>query len=462
MGTIFKTIALVSVLFFITGCVQKTKISMKTPGEINVKGIHKIAIMDFSSVQTNADKGIYAANSSLLKMAKEKVIDTFYNEPYYTFANLEIEDNIKSKDSAIKDRFDGLLYGKLWWDISKEYKNIIPSKKTLETYTIKTYVCGKTKKGEPVYCDAHLTTSKKDVAFNKPYRAQNATLMMSLSFYKVQKDGKVEKVTETFEVAKATYTIENGTFSNIDMIIHEAKNLDKLTVLKNQDKGFLSNIFAKKSTVVNSDVKTIEKMETIPSDYFMQVKLIDKITSKLQKAIAPTTEDIEINIEKGDTKVEKMFDYSAFNSICSYIVESTLAQNNGEFYQDFYDIDFINGAKKLIAFNHQKAFNLSNQGKKEEEKKPYEPLTKEEIEDNAQSFLKSNASAIYNYALATEALGNYEKSLEIYRFLFKEFDNKNPNYASGIGRALFALDMSDKVGEKTLNKIKAHKKGSLN
>ena len=69
---------------------------------------------------------------------------------------------------------------------------------------------------------------------------------------------------------------------------------------------------------------------------------------------------------------------------------------------------------------------------------------------------------IYNYALATEALGDTEKSLEIYRFLFNNIDNKNQAYANGIGRSLLSLDMGDKVSEKTINKLKAKKRNSVN
>jgi len=464
MNTIFKTTILLIVLFFITGCVQKTKITMKVPGEINVKGVHKIAIIDFSSIPTNSKKGVFQADKHLLKMAKEEVIDTFYNEPFYSFSNLEIENKIKEKDLSIilKDRFDGLLYGKLWWKIAPEYKNIIPSKVTLENYTITSYVCGKTKKGEPIYCDAHLTTSENDAHFNKHYRAKNATLMMSLSFFKIQKDGKIEKITETFEVAKNTYVIENGEFRYSEKIMNDSEKLDKLTILKKQDTGFFNNLFVKKSEVVNSDEKTLNSINTIPSNYFIKTNAVNIITKKLQKAIAPSNEDIEINIEKGDEKVSKMFDYSAFNSISSYIVEKILANNNPQFYQGFYDIDFKNTAKSLVKYNHKKEFEDANDKRKTEEKKVYEPLTQEDVEEKAESFLKNNAAMIYNYALATEALGNYEKSLEIYRFLFATIDNKNQNYANGIGRALFALDMSDKVGEETLQKIKAKQRSRLN
>jgi hypothetical protein len=154
-----------------------------------------------------------------------------------------------------------------------------------------------------------------------------------------------------------------------------------------------------------------------------------------------------------------MFDYSAFNAISSYIVEDKLALGNSEFYEDYYNVDFVENSKKMIASNDKKEFDLANKTKKE--KSTYTPIDDKELNDLAMDHLKTNAPMIYNYALATEAIGNFEKSLEIYRFLFNNIDDKNQLYANGIGRSLLALDLGDKVSEETLNKIKAKKKNSL-
>jgi len=461
----FKILIPLITLILMTGCVQKTKISMKVPGELNAKGIHKIAISDFSTVKSNSELGLYRASNDLLKLAKDKVIDVFYNEPFYSFSNLEIESRIKNKSlkSNIKDRFDGLMYGKLWWQVSPEYKNIIPSKKNLESYTIRNYVCGRTKKGRAIYCSAHLTTKMQEKAFNIHYRVKNATLMMSLNLYKVSSDGKLSKVTEVFEVAKGKFQIQNGQYKQLISLIGDVENMNKIKSLsKKEDKGFFGKLLgnnSKVSTKVNSDIKISNNINTIPSKFTMSSLLVEKISKKLKTMIAPSLVDFELEIEKGDKKVEKMFDYSAFNSIASYIVEQKLALGNINFYEGYYDVDFMENTKKLISFIDKKEFDLEN--KKAKEKKQYTPIKSEELEEKATTHLKTNAPLIYNYALATEAIGNFEKSLEIYRYLFNTIDDKNQLYANGIGRSLLALDMGDKVSEETLNKIKAKKKNSL-
>ena len=452
-------------LIVTTGCVQKTKISMKVPGEINVKGIHNIAIVNFSSVNANSEQGIYRASNDLLKLAKDEVANVFYDEKFYDFSNLEIESNIKKRslNSKVKNRFDGILYGKVWWKITPEYKNIIPSKEKLETYTMQTYVSGRTKKGKPIYSTAHLTTKTQDKAFDMHYRVKNATLMMSLNLYKISKNGKLSKVTEVFEIGKGKYEITNGVFKKDITVIGEKEKLDKIKILtKKKETGFLSgllNISAKKSEKVNADVKTANNLQTIPSKYIMGQELIDKITMKLKKMIAPTRQEFELNIEKGDKKVEKMFDYSAFNAIVSYIVEQKLSLGYDEFYDGFYNMDFVQISKELFAFIDKEKFNKDN--KKAKKKAIYKPLKDDELNSMALDHLKTNASMIYNYGLATEAIGNFEAALEIYRFLFNTIDDKNQNYADGIGRSLLALDMNDKVTEEKRNKRKAKKANLL-
>ena len=112
-------------------------------------------------------------------------------------------------------------------------------------------------------------------------------------------------------------------------------------------------------------------------------------------------------------------------------------------------------------YNHKSEFDKKNNLKKADKKEVYKPLKDEEVNKLSKTYIDSKSPMIYNYALANEAIGNYEKSLEVYRFLFTNIDNENQNYADGIGRALLALDMNDKVNEEVLNKIKAHRKNKI-
>lgn len=464
-----KLIIAVFAVFLFTGCVQKAKISMKMPGELNLKGIHKIAVVNFSTIETNKELGLYKADDTLLELAKDEVVNVFYNEPFYSFSDLEIEKIIKEKDfkANVNDRFDGLLYGKVWWQKTPEYRNIIPSKYNLESYKIMRYLCGRTDDGDPIYCDAHITTQTQDKAYDKHYRASKGTLMMSLTLYKISADGMITKATEVFEVANGVAKIVNGSFSENFVLIADKKKLDKVAVLKQKKGGFFDNLLkngfmSKSNEKVDSDMKITSSMNTIPADLHLNYKLVQEISKKLQRMISPTTEEFAINVEKGDKKVEKLFDYSSFKAITSYISKSILAQNNPKFYDSFNDLEYYETAKKLIAYNHKKEFEEANKNKKKEEEIAiYEPLEDGELEELSKNYILKNAPMIYNYALANEAMGNYEKSLEVYRFLFNNIDNVNQDYADGIGRALLALDMNDKVNEETLNKIKAHRKNKI-
>ena len=464
MKNSFKIILPLIALLLATGCVQKTKIKMKVPGEINLKGVHKIALLDFSSVKSNSENGIYKANKDLLKLAKDEVANIFYEEPYYAFSNLEIEKILAKKSNAKPlSVFDGMVYGKLWWQVTPEYDNIIPSKTALESYTIKRYVCGKTKKGRAIYCSARLTTKMKDAPFNLHYRVKNATLMMSLDLYKVSQNGKLSKVTEVFEVVKGKFEVKNGEFGKLISLVGAKQKLDKMKVLKdnNKKKGFFAKLLdknAKVSKEVNTDYKVSNNLQTMPSNYTLGKLVIDKVAQKLRKMIAPTTTQMAIEIEKGDTKIEKMFDYSAFNAINDYIVNK-LAMGNSEFYDGFNDADFINTTKEMLAFVDKKEFDAKNKISKKKE--TYKPIDDKELTQKAKDYLKDNAAMLYNYGLANEANGNFEKSLEIYRFLFNNIDSKNQKYANGIGRSLMALDMADKVSEEKRNKRKAKKVNSL-
>ena len=355
-----------------------------------------------------------------------------------------------------------MVYGKLWWQVTPEYDNIIPSKTALETYTIKKYVCGKTKHG-PIYCSKHLTTKMKDAPFKLHYRVKNATLMMSLDLYKVSKNGKLSKITEVFEVAKGKFEVKNGDFGKLITLIGAPQKLDRLKVLKdnNKKKGFFAKLLdknAKVSKEVNTDYKVSNKLETIPSDYTLGQLVIDKVAQALRKMIAPTTTTMAIEIEKGDSKIEKMFDYSAFNAINDYIVNK-LAKGHSEFYDGFNDADFLNTTKEMLAFIDKQEFEAKN--KKSKTKETYKPIDDKELTQKAKDYLKDNAAMLYNYGLANEANGNFEKSLEIYRFLFNNVDSKNQKYANGIGRSLLALDMADKVSEEKRNKRKAKRANSL-
>jgi hypothetical protein len=64
-------------------------------------------------------------------------------------------------------------------------------------------------------------------------------------------------------------------------------------------------------------------------------------------------------------------------------------------------------------------------------------------------------------ALSLEALGDFERALEIYRFVFQRYENTDQQFADGMGRCLLALDMADRLTEEEMAKIQAREKASF-
>ncbi len=467
-----QTLFIVLIMALSVGCVQKAKISVLQPGELKLTGVSKIALLDFNTIPSGLGSGAFAADQETCRLARQTVADVFYKDPFYSLVDLPLERQISSQiaQSRLKSRLDAVMYGRVWWQVADEYRNYLPSKMRLESWKNIRYVCGHDSDGNPIYCNQKVTTKAKDVFYEKRYRAQKATLMMGLSVYRLDRNGHVEKVTHVFEVASRPAFIVNGDFSERLELTTARKVAGKIKTLSTDEGGFMSGLSSfmgsmglggQKEAKADLDACTTVDVCAMPVDLESQVEMCGEIGARLQNLIAPHREDIPVAVAGLDKKTKTLISAEAYMGNVKYIVRAKLAQGYEDIAVDFYDVDFVEAAKQVIARTHRADYEESIRGKEAGTVKPYEPLAEDELLEEADDYLEDHVKDLYNMALSLEALGDFERALEIYRFAFDRYESEDQNYADGLGRCLLALDMADRLTEEEMAKIQAKEKAAF-
>jgi len=456
-------------LLFIVSCAPPTtKVSMRVPGELNLKGVSKIAIIGFNTIDESAELGKFAADGSTLALAKGAVEDVFYREPCYSVVDLEVEKYIKRNMRNVKtpeQKFNALLYGKVWWQLGKEHRNILPSKVTLTEWGTEQKRCGEVS-GKPIYCPHRYTLKTKEVVVEEKYRAVDATLMVSLSIYSTDlQDRSIKKITQTFEVAKREAIIKKGEFNVASEIVGFTENKDKLATLKAQETpmfGFISKSLGlqKEGKKVTGDLTVSEKLLTIPTSLEAKTVMLDSVIGQFNKAVAPHREDIPVLLKTNDRKITELILYSAYNSARKYIVETVLSGGSDKaaqvFYEDPSPEGFVEAATTAMKDRRKAVFEKEQAQKAEKDRQAYKEPDAKKLQEEVEKFLKDNIDYFYSYALAEEAIGNYTRALSIWRFAFG-YRPTTQEFADGIGRCMLALDYNSKLKEEIDNKKTAAK-----
>lgn len=192
------------------GCETPTiPLTMNVAGEIKLNGVSKIALAGFNSLPGDAFTGKMAADKETCALVKRAVAAAFYSAPTYQVVDLDIEKEITSEvEAEPKHRFDAVVYGRLWWQVTPETNGQYPKQFTLSTWQNVPYTKKVLGKSEPDV--APVTTLTKDVIQMMDYRVQNATLMLTLSFYRLEGNGEVVKITDTYQVTNEGFTLMNG------------------------------------------------------------------------------------------------------------------------------------------------------------------------------------------------------------------------------------------------------------
>lgn len=211
--TILKMTAVAGVAAaIVAGCSTPTvPITMNVSGEIKLNGVSKIALADFNSLPGDPFTGTMAADAETCALVKRAVASAFYKSPMYQIVDMDIEKDINAENEALpKKRFDAVVYGRLWWQTTPESSGQYPHKFTLESWNNVPYTKKDPLTGKEVQLIAKVTTQRKDVLKILDYRVRNATLMLTLSIYRLEKSGDIVKITDTYQVTNQGFTLMNG------------------------------------------------------------------------------------------------------------------------------------------------------------------------------------------------------------------------------------------------------------
>lgn len=212
-STILKATAVAgTIAAIVAGCSTPTiPITMNVSGEIKLNGVSKIALADFNSLPGDPFTGTMAADEETCALVKRAVASAFYSSPMYQIVDMDVEKQIHDETEARpKKRFDAVIYGRLWWQTTPETTGQYPHKFTLESWNNVQYMKKDPITGKEVPMVAKVTTQRRDVLKMLDYRVQNATLMMTLSIYRLEKSGDIVKITDTYQVTNQGFTLMNG------------------------------------------------------------------------------------------------------------------------------------------------------------------------------------------------------------------------------------------------------------
>lgn len=446
-----KDIFYILILFLVllTGCsTVKVPINVKTPGEFNISGVSKIAIVDFNSIKTDESLGVFSIDDTTKKVVKDLVLSEFNKNKLYEVCDLDIEKLILDENNIqLNKRFDSVLCGKVWWEITDEYRFTYPKIFKLSSWIYEKYDTGaKDLFNNPIYKVAKVVTSEKDVLIEAKYRSVLANLMLSLTMYKTDVNGKISKVVDTFAIASCDFILVNGVLvPRYNQLGNDEKTQLDLVKEKSESKSFfggfkkaLSKVEAKNDVEGKFDVT--QKLNTIPTSLHANVFLSNKLVPLLVGKISTNTVKIDIEFSLKDSALYNLMKDGAYDAARTYIV-THLYNNNDDKLCNL--IDTLSDYKPLITF-------VSEEDEEDEE---YD-------DDDIEDFVDDNFEYLYMLALSEEALGLTDQALYSYRYIFSKVPSKEA--ADGISRCLVTIGMSHKVNEKVRSMRKASKASKVN
>ena len=446
------SMAVGAIIALMSGCTSPNiQVTIKTPGEFKLGGISKLAIVKFNSLQDDASVGAYSADEETIRIMQSLVASAFASGKTYKVTNLERENAIADAAgdtgrtallSTMNSRFDAVIYGRVWWQIAPEeqgnYPMLFSSLKEWvnKPYTVETL-------GQKVDKVKAVTIRTQDVLQQVPYRSQKASLMLSLSIYRLDASGMVSKVVETYSVASQTACLANGGISNVtDLIGADATGRTADMQKANQKTGsVLSKLIGGDSKKADVEPKftATKNTRTIPSSLQMKCEMANSLVTELAKKLQPTDVVFEIPNDFSDKKITHLLQDNAFLAGLSYSEFAFMRNLRDGYKADKVQAILDEKAKILDEVNIAEAYAKSSK------------LFKEAAEDNIEY--------LYTSAICEEGLGHFKKALYAYRLAFEV----KPQFktAMGISRCLFAMDMAERVKETSKESKKAEKKAGL-
>ena len=451
-------ISAILTLLTLTGCSSYLNFTNTLPSEYNLEGVSKIAIVDFNSLPDDPITGVYTVDDETKKIVKDMISTVFFKGKTYKIANLNAENTILKSDKiiniALKQRFDAILYGRLWWKVTPEYKNIIPKVYNLENWYYETYVSGLTSNGYPIYSRARLTDYTKEVMKEHKYRAKNATLMLSIALYKLNRNGEIEKIVEDFAAADQNFLLLNGEFST-SFVPHYENKLSKLELinLQSEDKN------EKKKRIEKELAGFIDKNQnatTIPTKLQTKIMLGRKLANALSSKMTPSEIITQVEFDFSVPEITNKLMTSGNFSDAKQQLITYLYKNLGyKLTERIGSLSAYDNIKVQVLNEEANLFTKLETTKDPEIIKQLEKIIENLIEDAVDDY----EDELYALAICEEATRKYDYALENYRILLKYCPDAK--YARGISRCLTSLDLVEKLQVTKDNLDKATKKSSM-
>lgn len=458
-----------------SGCSTPTiPVTMNVTGEIKMGGVSKIALIDFNTLPDDPLTGTLAADPETCGLVQRSVASAFYKVPTYKIANLTHEQAIAAvQDANPAKRFDALVYGRIWWQITPETDGEYPVKYTLDQWENVPYKTQDPITKKDVVKIAKLMTMKTDVIKMLKYRTKSASLMLSLSFYRIDGNGNVSKIVDTYQVSEGGFTLMNGNIkvetseigikndSELARLQKTGNNKKQTTAYQDMfaEKGLLdfSGVLPKEKqgpkAKVDANGKVILTQETvtIPSELQAKLMLASRIANDISSKVAPS--EMTFQSPWVDKKIlfafEKRFDarltnllqnraWDATKAYAAFKIRELVGEENADDFKSIEDIPATYPVAKS-----EKTF------------------TAEEAEKKL-AYLIDKKVDIYLYAIAIacEATGDMYGAIDTYTEAF----NLKPTAetALGISRCNMALGQDEKINNVNKAVKAATKKATLN
>lgn len=436
-------------LFFLTGCTSYLSFTSTIPGEYNLGGVSKIALVGFNTLPNDPASGVRSADGELMKLTEDMIASAFSRGNVYRVANLDIEKMILDSGNASARparRFDAVICGRVWWQISPQNCNIYPHVYQLKTWSNIRYMSGRDPRGRPVFSVKPIITRLAEQAVVHYYRAVNATLMLSITVYRLGGDGKVEKIISDFAAADQQYLLDNGVFSTY-YSPHDKASASLLEQVASQGaSGTLKAARSRNETsgYLNDNMNS----SAIPDDLQTKIMLALKLTSQLSRKLTPS--EIPIELERdfdggtrflgiswgSDEKLISLINRNRYGDVCRYAAAMVRRKAGNGIADRIGSIcDYPAGDGEV-------------------------PADPSDITDgDVDSVISSMRDYLYAMAIGEEALRRYEAALALYRDLFRVLPEKK--YALGISRCLASLGSGDRLRERKVSAEKAGNRASL-
>ena len=453
---------------FIAGCTTPTiPVTMNLAGEVKLNGVSKIALADFNSLKGDAFTGVMAADKETCALVKRAVASAFYTSPMYKIVDMDLEKDIHDKTNAKPGkRFDAVIYGRLWWQITPVTKGKYPRVYTLNAWDKVPYM-----KKDPITrknIPAVKTVMKesKDVLAMLDYRTQSATLMLTLSIYRLEQSGDIVKIADTYQVSNQGFTLMDGDMMRLEAASVGIKDDNEVTRLQKTDSGswltrrkntdnsekpttayeemFLGKVGGKREQSKGKMQKTV----SMPTELQAKLMLASSVSSSLSAKLAPSKATFNVPADFGDSRIKNLIKEGAFKSAKAFSLY-TLRQTMGKQICAYL-------VRFLPELGEPCSYPVPDSGT---QVKDYNELLKSE--DKVMDYLASKDLDEYFYALgiSSEAAQDLDVAQEYYRFAFKV--NPCEAYALGISRTYLAMGESGRLQQTKKAQKKAEKKTSL-